>query len=406
MGSQLELFTRALGLAGPWRVVGIDFDEAERRLELRLDFPAGARFACPDCGEPSPVHDTAERRWRHLDFFQHEAYLIAPAPRVRCSDGRVRTVEVPWARAGSGFTLLFEALVMTLACEMPVRAMATLVGEHDTRLWRVIHHYVARARSGEDWSRISRVGVDETSFRRGQDYVSVFADLDERRVVYAIPGRDAPVVAGFAAELAAHGGAPGQVAEVCMDMSAAYREGVAKHLPDAQVTFDRFHLVKLLGEAVDRVRRQERAEQADLLRGSRYLWLRRPATLTARQRQRLDVLLGEPLRTVRAYRWRLAFDQVFDLPPEAAPAALERWRRGAIRSRLDPIKRFARTVADHRDGILRWWTTRISNGLLEGLHSLVQAAKRRARGYRSTTNYIAMIYLVAGKLNLPSIHTR
>lgn len=406
MDAQLDLFTRALGLAAPWQVVSVDFNEAERRLELRLDFPRGARFACPESGEPSPVHDTAERTWRHLDFFQHQAYLVAPVPRLRCPDGRVRTVEVPWARPGSGFTLLFEALVMTLAAEMPVRAMAKLVGEHDTRLWRVVHHYVDEAWAGEDWSAIRRVGIDETSFRRGQDYVSVFADLDRRRVVYAIEGRDAPVVAGFAAELHAHGGDPEQVGEVCQDMSAAYREGVAEHLPEAQITFDRFHLAKLMGEAVDQVRRAERTDKAGLLRGSRYLWLRRPETLSARQRERLDGLLDAPLRTVRAYRWRLAFDAIFDLPAAAAPAALSRFERGAVRSGLEPIARFARTVAEHRPGILRWWTSKISNGLLEGLHSLVQAAKRRARGYRSTENYIAMIYLVAGKLELPSIHTR
>lgn len=406
MEAQLELFTRALGLEQPWRVVSVDLDAEGRRLELRLDFAPGSRFQCPSTGEPSPVHDSAERTWRHLDFFQHQAFLVAPVPRVRCPDGKVRTVTVPWARPGSGFTLLFEALVMTLAREMPVAAMAKLVGEHDTRLWRVVHHYIDRAWEAEDWSAIDRLGIDETSFRRGQDYVSVFADLERRRVVYAIPGRDAPVVAGFAAELRAHGGAPEQIAEVCQDMSAAYRDGVAEHLPDAQITFDRFHLVKLLSEAVDQVRRTERAEQGALLRGSRYLWLRRPENLSARQRVRLDGLLGAPLRTVRAYRWRLSFDAIFDLPPAIAPMALERWRRGAMRSRLEPIKRFARTVAEHREGILRWRTTKISNGLLEGLHSLVQAAKRRARGYRSTENYIAMIYLVAGKLELPSIHTR
>ncbi len=406
MDAQLDLFTRALGLGAPWQVVGVALDEVERRLELRIDFAPGAHFPCPETGEPSPVHDSAERSWRHLDFFQHQAFLIARVPRVRCPDGRVLTVEVPWARPGSGFTLLFEALVMTLAAEMPVRAMAKLVGEHDTRLWRVVHHYVERAWAGEDWSAIRRVGIDETSFRRGQDYVSVFADLERRRVVYAIEGRDAPVVAGFAAELHAHGGDPEQVAEVCQDMSAAYREGVTEHLPAAEITFDRFHLAKLMGEAVDQVRRAERAEQAGLLRGSRYLWLRRPETLSARQRERLHGLLEAPLRTVRAYRWRLAFDAIFDLPARAAPAALTRWQRGAVRCGLEPIKRFARTVAEHRAGILRWWTTKISNGLLEGLHSLVQAAKRRARGYRSTENYIAMIYLVAGKLELPSIHTR
>lgn len=402
----LDLFQAALGLAEPWQVTGAHFDPDERRLELTIDFAPGARFVCPQCGRGGcPVHDTTDKTWRHLDFFQHQAFLRARVPRVRCAEHGVHLVAVPWARPGAGFTLLFEALVMTLAAEMPIAALAALVDEHDTRIWRIVHHYIDAAVDVDDWSTLTRLGLDETSFRRGQDYVSVFADLDRRCVVYAIEGRDAPVVAGFAAELRAHNGRPAQVAEACIDMSAAYREGVAEHLPGAQITFDRFHLVKLLGEAVDQVRRAERADHRELLARSRYLWLRRPETLSVRQRERLDELLGERLQTARAYRWRLAFDAIFDLPAPAAPEALARWQRGAVRSRLGPIVRFARTVAQHRAGILRWWTTRISNGLLEGLHSLVQAAKRRARGYRSTENYIAMIYLVAGKLDLPSAHT-
>ena len=402
----VDLFQAALGLAAPWRVTGTEFDPDKRRLEVTIDFPAGARFGCPACGVGGcRVYDTTVKTWRHLDFFQHQAFLTARVPRVRCAECGVHLVAVAWARPGSGFSLLFEALVMTLAAEMPIAALGALVGEHDTRIWRVVHHYVTAAWEADDWSGLTRLGLDETSFRRGQDYVSVFADLDARRVVYAIEGRDAAVVAGFAAELGAHDGEPGQVAEVCIDMSAGYREGIAWHLPDAQITFDRFHLVKLLGEAVDQVRRAERLEHRELLARSRYLWLRRPQTLNAHQRERLDGLLGERLATARAYRWRLRFDAIFDLPAPAAAEALTRWQRGAVRSRLAPIVRFARTVAQHRAGILRWWTTKISNGLLEGLHSLTQAAKRRARGYRSTSNYIAMIYLVVGKLDLPSVHT-
>ena len=166
----VELFQAALGLSAPWRVVESSFEADQRRLELRIDFERGARFACPECDLAGcEVYDTAEKRWRHLDVFQHQAYLVARVPRVRCPEHGVRQVALPWARPGSGFTLLFEALVMALVAEMPVAAVAELVGEHDTRIGRVVHHYVDRALARQDRSGVTRVAVDETSFRRGQD---------------------------------------------------------------------------------------------------------------------------------------------------------------------------------------------------------------------------------------------
>jgi transposase len=397
----LELFSRALGLQEPWRVVETSFDPEQRRLDLRLDFERGARFACPVCERPGcEVHDTSEKSWRHLDFFQHQAYLTARVPRVRCPEHGVHQVELAWARAGSGFTLLFEALLMALVAEMPVRAVAELVGEHDTRVWRVVHHYVDAARAREDLSTVARVGIDETSFRRGQDYVTLFADLDRGRCVFATPGRDADSVTRFVADLRAHGGDPDQVTEVCQDMSEPYLFGVLGNLLQATITFDRYHVKAQLSQAVDQVRRQERKQQGELLKGSRYLWLRRPEKLNDKQRARLDALLRQPLQTVRAYNWALKFDAVYELTGAEAEHYLRAWVRGAVRSRLQPIVDFAHLVQAHWTGILRWFQSRVSNGLLEGLNSLVQAAKRRARGYRSTRNYIAMIYLTVGKLNL------
>lgn len=404
----LELFKAALGLQEPWTVVGMDFDPSARRLDLHLDFARGSRFGCPEGDEQAcPVHDTSEKTWRHLDFFQHQAYLHARAPRITCPTHGVRQVALPWARPESGFTLLFEALAMALLAEMPVKAVADLVNEHDTRLWRVLHHYVGQARAARVDAGVRRVGIDETSSRRGQDYISVFADLDVPRVLFATPGRDHGAVERFAADLTAHGGGPHDVGDACCDMSPAYVLGIRRHLPSAEVTFDRYHLAQQLSKAVDQVRRSESKRRPEL-KGSRYLWLRRPERLTERQRADLAWLTvrDRGLATARAYRWRLSFDGFFCVPPEQAEAYLDRWYRGAIRSRLEPIKNFAYTVGEHWEGVLRWHTTRISNGVLEGINSLIQASKRRARGYRTTANLIAITYLIAGKLDMASTHTK
>ncbi len=251
------------------------------------------------------------------------------------------------------------------------------------------------------------MGIDETSSRRGQDYISLFVDLQVPRVLYATEDRDHATVERFAADLRAHGGDPDKITDACCDMSPAYILGIESSLQNAEITFDRYHLHQLLSKAIDSVRRDEAPGRPELRR-TRYLWLKRPEKLTDHQRADLAWLRvrDRGLATARAYRWRLSFDAFFDQPPALAEGYLDRWYRGAIRSRLGPIKDFAYTVGEHWDGVLRWHTTRISNGVLEGINSLVQAAKRRARGYRTTTNLIAMTYLIVGKLDMASAHTK
>ena len=162
-----DLFQLALGLASPWMVTRSGFDAVDGRLDLYVDFPRGSRFACAQCGrEGCAVHDTKEDTWRHLDFFQHRTLLHARTPRVTCPQCGVRKVATPWARAGSGFTLLFEAYVLALAKTMPIANAAERLGEHDTRLWRIVEHYVWRAVEKLDLSRVRRIAADETSARR------------------------------------------------------------------------------------------------------------------------------------------------------------------------------------------------------------------------------------------------
>src|SRR4051794_37718849 len=215
-----SLLQLALGLVPPWAVIRSEFDAEARQLDIHIDFAAGSRFACPCCGAADcPAYDTEQMSWRHLDFFQHQAFLYARVPRVHCTRCGIKTLSVPWARPDSGFTLLFEALVMSLVSAMPVNAVARLVGEHDTRLWRVIHHYVDRARAKADLSTVRRVAIDETAARRGHNYITLFVDIDQARVVFATDGRDAETIAFFADDLTMHGGAPSAIAEVCIDMS-------------------------------------------------------------------------------------------------------------------------------------------------------------------------------------------
>lgn len=455
--SLFAMFGAALGLAPPWQVSSVEFDKDAGKLEIGLDFPRGSRFACSveGCSESAcPVHDTAEKTWRHLDFFEHQTFLVARVPRVDCVAHGVHLVAVPWARPGSGFTLLMEVAMLTFAKQMPIAPLAVMAREHDTRIWRVIEHHVNVTRATLDFSGVTKVGCDETSARRGQDYVSLFMDLEARRVMFATPGRDADTVKAFAEDLVARKGAPAtQIEQVCCDMSPAFISGIGEYLsqkseeegtPEAglvasqgpaalptvaeggadpesghdehsvaaglhspQIVFDRYHVVAKANEAVDAVRRAESKSRPELKR-SRYVWLKNEANLTAQQREKLTWLTrpSMQLKTARAARWRDDFNEFYNKETtEEAEAYLRRWCYGAKRSRLEPVKGFVATVEAHWDGIVAWQQNRLSNGLLEGTNSLIQAAKRRARGYRSKAKMITIVYLIAGKLPLPEIHT-
>ena len=393
------LFTLALGLSSPWEVKELVFTAESRRLDIRIDFPRGSSFPCPECGEPSKVHDTEEKSWRHLDFFQHSAYLTARVPRCRCDQHGVKQVEVPWARPGSGFTLLFEALLMALMREMPVKAVARIVGEHDTRLWRLVDHHVEEARQRVDMSEVKAVAVDETAARRGQDYVSLFMDLDRRRLLFGTEGKDQETVEAFREDLEAHGGSAERSTEACCDMSQAFIRGLKAEFPNAHLTFDRFHVMQLANKGVDDVRRMEARERPELKR-SRYVWLKNRSNLSARQRERLEELQGMNLNTAEAYRMRLTLQDFYEQAnPRAAAMFLADWCEMVLDSGLEPMKKVARTLMDHAEGVLRWFWSGFSNGLLEGINSLIQAAKAKARGYRTTRNLLNIAYLIAGKLD-------
>ena len=398
-----ELFRLALGLAEPWIVGKIEFSEEQHQLDLWLDFPVGSRFACPECGrDDCGVYDTTERTWRHLNFFQHKTFLHARQPRITCPDHGVKTVAVPWARPGVGFTLLMEAFVLLLVQGGMTPAQAgRLIDEHDTRLWRVLQHYVDKARSEADFSEVKAVGVDETSRSRGHNYITVFMDLEEdrRRVLFATEGKDASTVQRFREDLEAHGGAAGQIEEACLDMSAAFIRGLKDEFPEARRTFDNFHLMQLLTGAVDKVRRQEQKICPELKK-TRFVWLKNEWNWTDKQAETFAALRKSKLATVKAMQIKSVFQDLFALDTaEEAEPWLRKWYFWATHSRIEPIIKAAKTIKEHWDGVLRWFTSRISNGAVEAINGLIQSAKARARGFRSSGNLITMVYLIAGKLD-------
>ena len=393
---ETELFGVALGVEEPLYIDEIVFDSASSELHIRMNFRAGGRFSCSTCGMAElPVHDTRDKTWRHLNFFQYKCYIHLRTPRTQCPTCGEHLWAPPWSRKQSGFTLLFEAFVMALVKEMPMSSIATLVDEHDTRIWRIASGYVKRAREKEDFTSTTKVGCDETSTRKGHNYVTVFADMDTGKVLFATEGRDSGTIKAFSKELRKRKGRPKQVKEITMDMSPAYISGVAKFFPKAGVTFDKFHVIQALNRALDEIRRKEQAENP-LLKNTRYIWLKNPGNLTSKQQGRLEETLRfKNLRTAKVYQMKLTFQDIYRTIQnhELAAEAIKKWLSWAVRSRLEPVKHFAKFVKNHYVGIMRYFKTGLTAGMMESINSRILEIKRRAKGYRNINNFITMIYI-------------
>jgi len=415
------LFTSALGLQPPWVVEDVKLDTAKRRIDFEVGCQ-GALLGCPQCGASAqPVHDRLRRSWRHLDFFQFEAWLHADVPRVACAAcGKTTQLPVPWARPGSGFTAAFEALALALCRELPVRQAAALLRCSDKQLWLRIEFYVDQARALEDFSGVEITGIDETSMRRGQDYITVVHDLDAKRLLFATEGRDHQTVVDFAADLEAHGGDPAEVRHVCMDMSAAYAKGVGLALPNAAISHDRFHVVAMAIDAMDQVRRAEMRDEPDAvdaalgdtdrktIKGLMWGMRKNPMGWSGTQLDAMYWLQRSTLKSARAWRLKMALREVYARArahnsAEQAATDLRDWLSWARRCRLEPFKKLAATIKERFDAVVSGMTDHRSNAFVEAMNGLLQQAKRAARGFRTSKNFIAIAYLRLSRLkHLPA----
>jgi len=408
-----ELFQMALNVTDPWFINDLKFDAESKRLDIYIDFKKGSTFSFFDEKEGKEfvglkAYDTHHKKWKHLNFFEHECYLHARVPRVKLESGSVKRITTPWEGISNGFTLLFEAFLLQLCQAMPVNKVATITKTSDDKLWSMLEKYTDQTREYEDFKEITSIGLDETSRAKGHEYITLFVDLLERRTIFISGGKDNTTVQRFAEDFEAHNGNVREIENVSCDMSPAFIKGVKEYLPKAQITFDKFHILKIINEAVDKVRKQE-VSTNKLLTGTRYIWLKNYNNLTVKQKETL-VSLSMPnmnLKTMRAYNIRQAFQEIYQASSlEEFTTYLRKWYYWATHSRLEPIIKAAKTIKRHWDGIVRWYESKINNGILEGLNSVIQAAKSKARGYRTFKNYKIIVYLLTGKLDFSLVNHR
>lgn len=406
-----EVFENALGLVTPWYITDLQFDAEKRRLDIHIDFHRGSTFFFEskedDVRGEFKAYDTVIKKWRHLNFFQHECFLHCRVPRVSPRKGIVRRIKVPWEGVNSGFTLLFEALLLQLCSQMPVNAVSRLVGEDDEKIWRVLEKYIDRTRDLENFSEISAVGIDETSRAKRHNYVTTVVDLESRRTIFVTEGKDHTTIERFKDDFESHKGDTDKIIDVCCDMSPAFKKGISDNLKNAEITFDKFHVMKIINEAVDEVRKQE-AKENPLLKRTKYIFLKNRENLTPKQEELLSGTLelkSLRLKSTRALHLRESFQDIYHAEDrQEFIDLLKKWYSWARRCRLEPMKSAAKTIKEHWDGIINWFDSGISNGILEGINSLIQAAKRRARGYRSNKNFCIIIYLITGKLDFTKLN--
>ncbi len=284
---------------------------------------------------------------------------------------------------------------------MAMSKVAQTLGVDDMRLWRLAERAVESAREAADFSGVTRVGVDETSCKKGHDYISSFVDLDTKRVLFACEGRGAATLGQFEKELARHGGNPKSIKAFSCDMSPAFLSGIQSYFPKAQVVLDKIHLIRMISEAVDETRRSE-SKHSRSGKGMRFVLLMNPERLSEAQKLALAGLRTDVAyaKTAEAYRLRLAFQELFHQPPAKAHNYLADWLNAALNSGVEAIEKVAETFFQKRDLILNWFKHKVNNGILEGLNSVLQSAKNRARGYGNPNHMILMSYLLHGKLEL------
>lgn len=401
-----QFYTQIFGIQLPWTVTDVKLDVKSEEVVVRVDADPTLSLGCPECDRTAPRYDKRTRRWRHLDTCQFRTIIESDVPRVCCPEHGVLQVNVPWAEPGSGFTALFECLVIHWLQQASMSAVARLCRLSWDQVDTVLKNAVERGLARRAIEAPERIGVDETSFQKRQEYVTTVVDLDRPRVLHVADDRKATSLSAYFDQLK-----PAQLKRikvVAMDMWKPFISVVRGALPDGdqKIAFDKFHVASHLGEAVDRVRRKEHRELLlrgdETLKGSKYLWLMRPDNMQKPEHiAAFEVLRESSLRTARAWAFKEVAMSLWGYVSRGhATNAWRRWIAWARRSKLEPIKHVAAMIRDHLTGILTAIVTRTTNAASESINAKIQWIKRTACGFRNRQRFRNAIYFHLGGLDL------
>ncbi len=399
-----EMFAQSIGLKEPWYIERAEFNEEKREVHIYVKARKTAKYDCSECRTMCERYDDEEeeRIWRHGDVVFFPCYVHCRRPRTNCKKHGVHVVEAPWARRGSRYTLLFESYAMLLMKSMPIEQARKLLRISHTSMRHILAYWVNKAVENDDLSAVKDICVDETSFRRGCSYVTVVSDAEARRVIDVEDGRDSGTIEKFSEKLEKKGGKIENIRTFVSDMSPAYITGKDICFPNALLVVDKFHVKQLLLQAMDEVRKEEQGKQRSKQKTAGKKLLMIPESIqTEQQREAVLALSKKYPKTGRAFRMVQSLDEMYKCnKPSEADKVFKRLISWLKRSRLEPMKKVADTLRKHKKSILGYFYARVTNAIAEGINSLIQSAKRRARGFRTLESYKCMIYLVVGKLKL------
>jgi len=399
------LYATLLGLREPWQIEGVAMDPVAGEVLIKVSLPENTRWVCPDCQAYAPIHDHQERRWRHLDTCQFRTIVEARVPRLNCPTHGIRQLTVPWAEPGSRFTAMFEALAIDWLKEASIQAVAKLLGLSWDEADGIQRRAVKRGLARRTLEPLRHVGVDETSFQKRHEYVTVVTDLERGRVVHVADDRTQASLANFWSSLPIEDRA--NIEAIAMDLWAPFIQCTLMQVPDAELKIvpDKYHVATYLNRAVDEVRRREHrrlgAEGDSPLKGTKYAWLRHPGTFTRETKLWFAALRRSVEPVARAWALKETAMKVFDLRhPGVAERNFFAWYAWAIRSRLEPIKRVARTLKAHWHLLRNYFEHPITNAGAESMNAMIQKVKRRSHGFRNRERFRNAIYFHCGGLDL------
>jgi transposase len=399
-----QLYSQILGIQKPWKVTSVNVSLADDEVEVHVQH-GGGKLKCPKCGQVCPGYDRRPRRWRHLDTCQLKTVLVADVPRVECKEHDVVTVDVPWAEPGSGFTALFEALVIDWLKTAAVSAVAERLRLSWNAVDGIMQRAVKRGLSRREALKPRRLSVDETAYRKGHDYITVVTEQESGTVLHVAEDRLTSSLGSFYDQLDAD--QLNGIEAVCMDMWPAYIKATREAIEDAdrKIAFDRFHVAQYLGKGVDQVRRDEHRQLLKAgdqqLKGTKYQWLRNPANMSWHQRRAFTSLRNSALKTSRAWAMKDFAAQLWHY--QHRTWATKGWKRlinWMSRSRLAPMKKVAATLKTHLWGIINAVVLNADNSHAESINSRIKTVKTRARGFRNKQRFRNAIYFHLGGLQL------
>lgn len=404
---ETDFYHQILGLQEPWFVAKVKLDTQAQQVDVYVEHPEGTHFCCPECGKQCAVYDhTPSRSWRHLDTMQFRTILHARPPRIHCPEHGVKQALLPWAEKSSRFTIFFERFAIdVLQATQTVEGAQGILNTSWDETWHILKRAVRRGKARKADEPMPRIGIDEKAFRKGHNYITLLYDLDRSTVEAISDGNSQESADGCFSQLSQD--QRGAVEAIAMDMSAAYVRSAKENIPLAEnkIVHDRFHIMKLASEAVDKVRRAEHRRLTrkgdNRLAGSRYLWLTGQERLTEKQRERFEKAYSEHLETGKAWAFKELLRDLWAHPDaKSATEFFREWYRRVIHTKLTPMKKVAKTIRERLANVVSYCVHGITNAVAEGINSKIMSIKRRVGGYRNRENFKTAIYFYCGGLDL------